>query len=73
MDQAIAKIVKWGVIGGLVAAGITILVSGGMPIGIRVTCALMAFGAGVVTAALLAANFAKHEEGESHGPSNPGH
>jgi hypothetical protein len=61
MNDEIRKILKWGFIGGVIAAGITVLVSSGMPIGIRVTCALMAFGAGVVTAALLAANFAKEE------------
>ena len=69
MNDEIRKILKWSVIGGVVAAGITILISGGMPIGIRVTCALMAFGAGAITAALLAANFAKDEETDSHGPS----
>lgn len=71
MNDEIRKILKWSVIGGVAAAGITVLVSGTEPTGHRVAFALMAFGAGVVTAALLAANFAKNE-GESHGPPSHG-
>lgn len=69
MNDAIRKILKWAVIGAVVAFGIDWMVSGGWPIGHRLTLGLMCAGGGFVTAALLAANFAPDEETESHGPS----
>jgi hypothetical protein len=62
------RIVKWAVIGAVVGFGIVMLVSGRMPTGIRVTCGLIAAGAGCVTAALCAANFS--HDGETHGSAH---
>jgi len=67
MNEVMKKVLRWGVIGSVVGFVTVWLVSGGMPLGHRVTCGLMAAGGGLVTFALLAANFAKDEESESHG------
>jgi hypothetical protein len=69
MDASVKKIVKWAVIGGLVAFVIDWIVSGSVPMGHRVVMGLMAAGAGFVTAALLAANFSADEETGTHGPT----
>lgn len=69
MDARVKKIVKWAVIGAVVAFVIDWLVSGGMPMGHRVVLGIMAAGAGFVTAALLAANFSPDDETKSHGPA----
>ncbi len=70
MQAEVRRILKWGVVGALAALAIDLMVSGGLPPGHRVTLGLMAAGAGLVTGALLAANFAKHEETDSHGSSS---
>jgi membrane associated rhomboid family serine protease len=68
MNDQIRGILKWAFAGGIAVSVVVVLMSSGMPLGIRVTCALMGFGGGLVTAALLAANFTHDEETESHGP-----
>jgi hypothetical protein len=69
MHDELRRILKWSVIGAIIAFGIDWLVTGGLPFGHRVTLGLMAAGAGFVTAALLAANFVADEE---HGSKDPG-
>lgn len=59
---SVGKIIKWATLGALGAFGTVMLVSSGMVTGVRITCGVMAAGAGFVTAALLCANFG--EEGE---------
>src|SRR5205814_123701 len=67
-NDAMRTVVKWSLLGAAVAFVTVMLISGGQRTALRVTCGLMAAGAGAVTFALLCANFAKDEEtNESHG------
>jgi hypothetical protein len=67
MNAAVKSILKWGTFGALAAFLTVWWVSDGMPIAHRVTCGLMAAGGGLVTFALLAANFKADEETEEPG------
>lgn len=53
------KVLRWSIIGGVVALAIDWAVSGTQPMSIRVTVGIMCFLAGFVTGGLLAANFQK--------------
>jgi len=73
------KVLKWSLLGGLVALGIDWLVSGTQPTSTRITVGIMCFLAGFVTGGLLAANFQKdHGDAPDQTPggtpgSTPGH
>jgi len=67
------KVLRWSIIGGVVALAIDWAVSGTQPMSIRVTVGIMCFLAGFVTGGLLAANFQKDhgDEGEETTGSAP--
>lgn len=53
------KVLRWSILGGVVALVIDWLVSGTQPTSTRITVGIMCFLAGFVTGGLLAANFQK--------------
>lgn len=71
------KVLRWSLIGGVVALVIDWAVSGTQPTSTRVTVGIMCFLAGFVTGGLLAANFQKDHGDESEStaagpaPGNP--
>lgn len=65
MNAELKKVLRWAVIGALVAFVIDFALTGGWPLSTRITLGIMCSTAGMVTGALLAANFSK-EGGESH-------
>ncbi len=73
MNASVSKILRWSVIGGVVAFAIDWLVSGGQPLGTRIMVGIMCFGAGFVTGGMIAANFSPDPDAPPSGHGGSGH
>jgi branched-subunit amino acid transport protein len=75
MNPQVKRILKWAVLGALVAVVVNIFVTTGESTSVRVCFGLLVAGAGAVTGALLCANFTADEEkpAEGHAPGHEQH